>query len=328
MNYVSLLVDVNICEHPNFLRTLYFIKSLLTLIKIVVPLMLMLFGMIVFFKSIFNSNTDINEVFKKFGNKIILSVAIYLLPTLVTVIMNATSQNSTTSCWNNANISKINLYEAKYEEAKLVEEQELKELMDKKLKEARTIATSPEFVTCTECSYLANEMLRVAYSELGYKEKDSASNLYDKEANAGSNDYTKYGVAYSKGYHSAWCAVFVWWVTANTYDTDGKSLYEKYVPVKSSWAKAYLGDFRERTDHRKWYNSQAYGGTYVPKRGDIITFNKNTWNKITVTASHVGIVDTVSRGKVYTIEGNSGDSVAKREHLLNSKYIMGYAVWE
>ena len=35
-------------------------------------------------------------------------------------------------------------------------------------------------------------VLKIAEAEVGYLEKKSAANLYDKTANAGRNNYTKY----------------------------------------------------------------------------------------------------------------------------------------
>jgi len=37
-----------------------------------------------------------------------------------------------------------------------------------------------------------------------------------------------------------------------------------------------------------------------------------------------GIVERVENGKVYTIEGNSNDSCAERNYVLNSSVIVGY----
>ena len=38
-----------------------------------------------------------------------------------------------------------------------------------------------------------DKVLKVARGEVGYLEKRNANNLYNKTANAGSNNYTKYG---------------------------------------------------------------------------------------------------------------------------------------
>ena len=48
--------------------------------------------------------------------------------------------------------------------------------------------------------------------------------------------------------------------------------------------------------------------------------------EITGTIDHVGIVESVSGGTVNTIEGNSGDKVARRSYSIGSGNIYGYGV--
>jgi len=61
-------------------------------------------------------------------------------------------------------------------------------------------------------------------------------------------------------------------------------------------------------------------GGATPKAGDAILFD---WNG-DGTADHIGIVEKVEGGKVYTIEGNSSDKVSKRSYALGSGDIDGY----
>jgi signal peptidase I len=69
--------------------------------------------------------------------------------------------------------------------------------------------------------------------------------------------------------------------------------------------------------------SKAYGGSYIPKKGDVIFFS----DKFTLSDStHVGIVTNTDASYIYTIEGNSGDMVREKKYALNSKYILGYGV--
>ena len=48
--------------------------------------------------------------------------------------------------------------------------------------------------------------------------------------------------------------------------------------------------------------------------------------KIAVACDHVGIVEKVENGKVYTIEGNSRDEVRAKSYSLNYKSIYGYGL--
>lgn len=59
------------------------------------------------------------------------------------------------------------------------------------------------------------------------------------------------------------------------------------------------------------------------KHGDIIFFD---WEySKDGKADHVGIVEKVENGKVYTIEGNtSGDKCKQNNYDINSMVILGY----
>ncbi len=61
-----------------------------------------------------------------------------------------------------------------------------------------------------------------------------------------------------------------------------------------------------------------------PKPGDIIFFHHRMGSD-PGTGWHVGLVTAVENGLVQTIEGNSGDSVARRVYPLRDKHIAGYA---
>ncbi|WP_143352927.1 CHAP domain-containing protein [Enterococcus villorum] len=60
----------------------------------------------------------------------------------------------------------------------------------------------------------------------------------------------------------------------------------------------------------------------LPKSGNIIFFD---WDGDSVSA-HVGIVEKVENEVVYTIEGNSGDKIAKLSYEKNRPYIIGYGI--
>ncbi len=75
---------------------------------------------------------------------------------------------------------------------------------------------------------------------------------------------------------------------------------------------------------QKWAKKQgiwkSHSSGYTPKPGDAIMFDYNKNGK----AQHIGIVVKVENGKVYTIEGNSSDSVKKRSYSLSAGKILGY----
>ena len=127
----------------------------------------------------------------------------------------------------------------------------------------------------------------------------------------------KGGVNYCKWYgfngRVEWCAVFVSWVA------EQNGLLGDVIP-KDAGCNDGRAWFK---NHNQWHDSD---GTYTPKEGDIIYFN---WNGIkNGNADHVGIVQYTDNGRVYTIEGNSGEEnggeVRERNYMLTYEGICGY----
>ena len=110
-----------------------------------------------------------------------------------------------------------------------------------------------------------------------------------------------------------WCACFVSWC-ANECGYIEAGLIPKFAGCQSegvAWFKA-CGLWKERG--------------FVAKPGDIIFFDwadKDTGVR-SGSADHVGIVEKVENGRVYTIEGNSSDSCRRRDYDINSLDILGY----
>ena len=69
---------------------------------------------------------------------------------------------------------------------------------------------------------------------------------------------------------------------------------------------------------------QWQGRDYEPSPGDIIFFD---WESDGL-ADHVGIVEKVENGFVYTVEGNSGDVCAERHYTLRVAPIFGFGLPE
>lgn len=107
----------------------------------------------------------------------------------------------------------------------------------------------------------------------------------------------------------AWCA----WYVSNCAKAAGvsDSVVKRMTIADRDWYKS-----------RGLYKKSKYrGGTYTPKPGDLIYF---TWNGRD-WAAHIGIVRSVSKSTVYTVEGNSSSKVRLKSYSLNSKYILGYS---
>ena len=111
-----------------------------------------------------------------------------------------------------------------------------------------------------------------------------------------------------------WCAIFVSWCANECgYLENG---------VLPSFAVCYVGEdwFKDRN---QWQDN-----TYTPNPGDIIFFDWDYPDEGGQDGipNHVGIVEKVENGIVYTIEGNSGDSCRQKTYLVGYYEIYGYGV--
>lgn len=134
----------------------------------------------------------------------------------------------------------------------------------------------------------AEDIVRIASGEIGYKE--------------GANNWNKYGAEYGLN-NQPWCVIFVWWV------------------FKEAGASDLFG--AKTAKCTVLYNNHK--SQEVPKselkKGDIVFFD---WKGGTET-EHVGIVEKWQDGKLVTIEGNTGvtgdqsngDGVHRKVRSLN-----------
>ena len=104
-----------------------------------------------------------------------------------------------------------------------------------------------------------------------------------------------------------WCAAWAMNMLKNhgVLDISGCS-NPNYCPTVKEWAQK-----------QGIYRTQGSG--YTPQAGDAILFDFGKGR-----ASHIGIVQKVENGKVYTIEGNASNGVRKRTYDLSSGSIIGY----
>ena len=118
---------------------------------------------------------------------------------------------------------------------------------------------------------------------------------------------------YGFGSRVEWCACFVSWCANECgYIDDGT--IPKYAGCVNGvdWFK----------DRGKWLDGSA-----EPVAGMIIFFDWDSPNGTSGPLSdHTGIVQKVENGKVYTVEGNSGDSVRTREYDIGHYEILGYGI--
>ena len=169
-------------------------------------------------------------------------------------------------------------------------------------------------------------VIKIALAEVGYLEKANGNlnYLYDKTANAGDKNYTKYGYEMHQiypqtmDYPAAWCDCFVDWCFFKAYGiSNAKSLiggnFDDYT-VNSAQLYKNNGSYIKR-------------GEGLPQAGDQIFFRNSQ------RICHTGIVIKVDGQNVYTVEGNTssepgvvanGGCVRQKVYSLNYANIDGY----
>lgn len=169
-------------------------------------------------------------------------------------------------------------------------------------------------------------LLKIAEAEVGYLEKKTNSNLNDKTANAGYNNWTKYARDLNNsGYYNgnkngyAWCDVFVDWCFLQLCEGNAKQAEDMICQT---------GDYGAGCGYSMRYYKAQGRFSKVPRAGDQIFFGSSESN-----VAHTGIVYKVDSSRVYTIEGNTsstagvvanGGGVFKKSYALNYSRIVGY----
>ena len=113
---------------------------------------------------------------------------------------------------------------------------------------------------------------------------------------------------YGFGSHVEWCACFVSWCA------DQCGFLNSGVIPKFSLCSDGVAWFQKK--------GQWQDGSYTPAAGNIIFFD---WGNDGNT-DHVGIVEKVENGTVYTVEGNSNDACKQKSYPIGSSVIYGYGI--
>ena len=106
----------------------------------------------------------------------------------------------------------------------------------------------------------------------------------------------------------AWCAIFVSWCA------DQCGYLDAGILPKMEGVRPYVDWFIQ---HDQWQ-----GRDFEPSPGDIIFFD---WESDGL-ADHVGIVEKVENGLIYTVEGNSGDRCIENRYYLGSAPVYGFGL--
>lgn len=189
-------------------------------------------------------------------------------------------------------------------------------------------------VVIRDAQNMADAMVKLALEQEGTGEPNKFQQWYGQGAYGG---------------NWPWCAIFVSWVFAHA-EYNGQKLGDS-VPFKDAGVANLINKFMKNGNGIKFYHNDYCsgfagmngGGTYTPKRGDIIFIywnnngsqgvnTHNGWNgkgnaPHNDGSQHTGIVTEVSGNRVSTVEGNRSNVVKQESYSLSDCRIVGYGSW-
>lgn len=164
-------------------------------------------------------------------------------------------------------------------------------------------------------SCYASKTLEIAESFLGYEEGSNNWTVFAQELD--SVNYFN-----SKKQNVAWCGTYCYDMIFKAcfddsnpdYDNSDRKwdcLYFTYQPSRDNAACGC------RYGANYFRNNGAWHSVKEAKKGDVIFFGPYG------AETHQGLVRFIDGGRVYTIEGNSGNAVRHKDYDLNDSYISG-----
>lgn len=163
---------------------------------------------------------------------------------------------------------------------------------------------------------LSNEHRELWGAALGFGTGDGeiVAVALSQVGNIGGQPYWSW---YGFSYRVDWCAIFVSWCAdqCGYIDTGVMPKFAGCVQG-SQWFK----------DRGRWQDR-----SYEPQPGDVIFYDWDDPGGFSGPQDgipdHVGIVEKVENGRVYTVEGNSGDKCAQRSYPVGYYEIWGYGIF-
>ena len=177
---------------------------------------------------------------------------------------------------------------------------------------AQNVVSAPS-TPVSSSAHTANNLLDIARSQIGYKEKETNSQLDDPSANAGDNNYTKYARDLAEaGYYQAskqgyeWCDMFVDWCFLQLCGnkTEAEAMICQTGPYGAG-CECSANYYKEQG--RLYYSD--------PRPGDQIFFGDY---------DHTGLVEKVEGGIITTIEGNSNNQVERCTYGINNSWVTAF----
>lgn len=153
------------------------------------------------------------------------------------------------------------------------------------------------------------EILKLAASQIGYKEDTSKGKNWTKYSRY--FDVEAWQWFNTKKQGSEWCAIFICWLFTQVLGNKPALSFLGCPAPKNNCAAGcgYLYDYMKA----KGYKSDIW----VVEPGDIVFFKSGS------KCAHVGIAESVSGGKVITIEGNKDNQVKRVTHNISSNIYFG-----
>ena len=193
---------LDLCENSNALSTILFVKEVINIISIFVPIILILMMSIQIFKMVLSSDDKaLKEGFKSLIIKAIVASCVFFVPTLVNLLLSLVNNSAfnETLCWVNANKSTIENYRLMEKAEKETEEEKKKQEKKEAEEERENIAKVRE--------QIREENAKKAKEEAKRKKqggnKPGSSSQYNTNTGGmgdckGSYDGTKYNLTNSE----------------------------------------------------------------------------------------------------------------------------------
>lgn len=158
------------------------------------------------------------------------------------------------------------------------------------------------------------ELLKIAAAQVGYREKETNSQLDNPTANAGDGNYTKFAVDLHKaGYYNgnkngyAWCDVFVDWCFWKLCGGDA---------AKAQKVQCQIGPYGAGC---------SWSARYFKEAGRLFTSNPQPGDQAFFKDyAHTGIVEKVTDTTIVIIEGNAGNAVQRNPYARNDARLISY----
>lgn len=291
---IKVLVDLNSnCSDYAIAGSLSLFYGIFKMLCIIAPIILIVFATLNTAKLMINPDDKkgVGSIFKK----IVAAIIIFIVPSLLNIVVhfyNLSGVNSegTTfsalSCFTNAETTAATITAAIYDEGAGNEKGSGLKGMFGDLSGLRNYSSGSGAV-----GEGAQRLINVALGEIGNNESDGTHMKYENYTGLSSED--------------PWCAAFVSWC-ANEAGFIDSGIIPKYTSCSVGVA---------------WFQEKGAfhleGSGYTPKPGDIVFFGDGG-------SSHTGIVESVDDDYIHTIEGNTSNSVAKKDRPRGTGYVYGY----